>query len=378
MEEVDSSSIRVSGMQFAYDAQSPLFVDFNLKILPGSRCLLVGANGSGKTTLLKILAGKHMVGGRDVVRVLNSSAFHDTNLVCNGDLSYLGGSWSKTIGSAGDVPLQGDFSAEHMIFGVDGVDPVRREKLIELLDIDLQWRMHKVSDGQRRRVQICMGLLHPFQVLLLDEITVDLDVVARLDLLDFFKEECEQGDVPLQGDFSAEHMIFGVDGVDPVRREKLIELLDIDLQWRMHKVSDGQRRRVQICMGLLHPFQVLLLDEITVDLDVVARLDLLDFFKEECEQRGATIVYATHIYDGLETWATDLAYIQDGVLKRTDKLSELGELKNSANLLSVVESWLRSETKHEKKKPINPPQIQKTSPFDSSPFKSSRHMAYYR
>jgi hypothetical protein len=24
----------------------------------------------------------------------------------------------------------------------------------------------------------------------------------------------------------------------------------------MHKVSDGQRRRVQICMGLLHPYKV--------------------------------------------------------------------------------------------------------------------------
>lgn len=52
-------------------------------------------------------------------------------------------------------------------------------------------------------------------------------------------------------------MIMAVEGADPARREKLIELLDIDLQWRMHKVSDGQRRRVQICMGLLHPFQVL-------------------------------------------------------------------------------------------------------------------------
>lgn len=55
---------------------------------------------AGKTTLLKILAGKHMVGGRDVVRVLNNSAFHDTQLVCSGDLAYLGGSWSKTVGSA--------------------------------------------------------------------------------------------------------------------------------------------------------------------------------------------------------------------------------------------------------------------------------------
>ncbi|CAI9107608.1 OLC1v1007003C1 [Oldenlandia corymbosa var. corymbosa] len=188
----ESSSVQVNGMQFGYDIQTPLFFDFTINISSGSRCLLVGSNGSGKTTLLKILAGKHMVGGRDVVRVLNLSAFHDTNLVCGGDLAYLGDSWSRTVGSAGEIPLQGDFSAEHMIFGVEGVDPIRREKLIELLDIDLNWRMHKVSDGQRRRVQICMGLLHPFKVLLLDEVTVDLDVVARMDLLEFFKEECEE------------------------------------------------------------------------------------------------------------------------------------------------------------------------------------------
>lgn len=90
-------------------------------------------------------------------------------------------------------------------------------------------------------------------------------------------------------------------------------------------------------------------------------------------------MYATHIFDGLETWATDLAYIQDGELRRTEKLSELAELKNFPNLLSVVESWLRSETKTEKKKPVHPPaRISETSPFDASPFRSSRHMAYYR
>ncbi|KAL6564484.1 ABC transporter I member 19 [Orobanche minor] len=285
--EDDLYSIQVSGMQFSYDAHSPLFFNFDLNISRGSRCLLIGANGSGKTTLLRILAGKHMVGGKDVVRVLNSSAFHDTSLVCSGDLAYLGESWRKTVGSAGELPLQGDFSAEHMIFGVEGVDPVRRDKLIELLDINLHWRMHKVSDGQRRRVQICMGLLHPYKVLLLDEVTVDLDVVARM--------------------------------------------------------------------------------------------DLLEFFKEECEKRGATIVYATHIFDGLETWATDLVYVQDGVLKKSDKLAELQELKHKLNLLSVVESWLRSETKIEKKKTVSSPsQIQKSSPFDASPFRSSRHMVYYR
>ncbi|KAF8091308.1 hypothetical protein N665_0448s0024 [Sinapis alba] len=271
-------AIRVSGMQFSYDIQDPIFFDFSLDLPAGSRCLLVGANGSGKTTLLKILAGKHMVGGKNIVQVLNRSAFHDTDLVCSGDLSYLGGSWSKTAGSAGDIPLQGDFSAEHMIFGVEGIDPERRDKLIDLLDINLKWRMHKVSDGQRRRVQICMGLLHPFKVLLLDEVTVDLDVVARM--------------------------------------------------------------------------------------------DLLEFFKEECEQRGATIVYATHIFDGLETWASHLAYIHGGVLKLSAKLKEIKDLETSPNLLSVVENWLRSETKVEKKT--------KKKPVTTSPFMSSRQMAYYR
>ena len=60
--------------------------------------------------------------------------------------------------------------------------------------------------------------------------------------------------------------------------------------------------------------QVLLLDEITVDMDVVGRLDLLDFFIEECEQRGATLLYATHIFDGLEKWVTHVAYVADGAL----------------------------------------------------------------
>lgn len=51
-------------------------------------------------------------------------------------------------------------------------------------------------------------------------------------------------------------MIHGVEGVDPKRRQQLIDLLDIDLQWRLNRVSDGQRRRVQICMGLLKPYKV--------------------------------------------------------------------------------------------------------------------------
>ncbi len=58
--------------------------------------------------------------------------------------------------------------------------------------------------------------------------------------------------------------------------------------------------------------QVLLLDEITVDLDVLGRADLMRSLKEECATRGATIIYATHIFDGLEFWPSHLAYLAQG------------------------------------------------------------------
>lgn len=45
----------------------------------------------------------------------------------------------------------------------------------------------QLSDGQRRRVQIFLQLLRPSEILLLDEITTDLDVLARQDFLQFLK-----------------------------------------------------------------------------------------------------------------------------------------------------------------------------------------------
>ena len=59
---------------------------------------------------------------------------------------------------------------------------------------------------------------------------------------------------------------------------------------------------------------MLLMDEITVDLDVLVRRDLLAYLKRDCERRSATVVYATHIFDGLDGWPTHLLHICDGRL----------------------------------------------------------------
>ncbi|CCH40969.1 Spermidine/putrescine import ATP-binding protein potA [Wickerhamomyces ciferrii] len=106
------------------------------------------------------------------------------------------------------------------------------------------------------------------------------------------------------------------------RRDELVKLLDIDLSWRMHQVSDGERRRVQLAMGLLKPWKVLLLDEVTVDLDVLVRSRLLSFLKNETETRQCSIIYATHIFDGLGKWPTNVIHIQSGKILKNLKYNK--------------------------------------------------------
>src|SRR4051812_43229375 len=76
----------------------------------------------------------------------------------------------------------------------------------------------------------------------------------------------------------------------PERVKELIQIMDINPKWRMHQISDGERRRVQLVLGLIKPWTLLLMDEVTVDLDVLVRADLLEFLKRETERRDATIV----------------------------------------------------------------------------------------
>ncbi len=48
----------------------------------------------------------------------------------------------------------------------------------------------------------------------------------------------------------------------------------------------------------------------------------MTFLRDECEQRGACVVYATHIFDGLESWPTHVAYVARGKLQMVKRVRE--------------------------------------------------------
>ncbi|ANB15241.1 putative ATP-binding cassette family ATPase CAF16 [Sugiyamaella lignohabitans] len=147
-----------------------------------SRTLLIGANGAGKSTLLKILAGKTLAKNGQVF-IDGQDPFRDGV----SGITYLGTEW------AGNPMVRRDIPVTLLLASIGGdLFPERRELLVDILDIDLRWHMHAVSDGERRRVQLAMGLLRPWNILLLDEVTVDLDVLVRARLLDFLRNETNQ------------------------------------------------------------------------------------------------------------------------------------------------------------------------------------------
>eukprot|EP00940_MAST-03C_sp_MAST-3C-sp2_P001413 g1413.t1 len=202
-------AVLIRNLDFSYKSKQVL-TKINLTLPLGARCLLVGDNGAGKTTLLRILGGKHHIDDADSkLSILGQESMFSPKL--NLLRSYLGGDWGKrTVAFVGyGVPMTADIRVENMMKDLQDKFPKRKERLYNLLDIDPQWNMSEVSDGQRRRVQIMLGLIRPFELLLLDEITTDLDVVTRQDLLKFLREETEERKVTI---VYATHIFDGLDG----------------------------------------------------------------------------------------------------------------------------------------------------------------------
>ena len=60
-----------------------------------------------------------------------------------------------------------------------------------------------------------------------------------------------------------------------------------------------------------------------MDLDVLARSRLLAFLLAETHSRPCTIVYATHIMDGLSGWPTHLVHMALGSVKQFGTVEDL-------------------------------------------------------
>ncbi len=179
--------IEIKNLRFDYD-NKPIFTDLSLDLYSNHCYILAGLNGCGKSTLMKIISGKCLC-EYDKVKVLGKDPFRDTTL--NNDIAYIDNNWgTQTVAYSGyNVPLQSSLQVKDMMKALKLKYPERNNELLELLDINPEWRLNAVSEGQRKRVQLYLNLIKPFKVCLLDEITVNLDLLVKDRFMNYLKLE---------------------------------------------------------------------------------------------------------------------------------------------------------------------------------------------
>ena len=158
----------------------------SVTVRAGERVVLVGTNGSGKTTLLRMVSGLLEPSGGEVEVAGDPAGSIDARAA----VSYL----------PDDPVLYDDLSlAEHVEFvarlhEAEGWED-RSAYLLDRLDLssrvdDLPARF---SRGLRQKTSLVLGLVRPFEVLVVDEPFVGLDQSGKAALLDLLDDAADSG-----------------------------------------------------------------------------------------------------------------------------------------------------------------------------------------
>ena len=162
----------------------------SFRVQPGQIYGLLGANGAGKTTTLRLLAtllkptrGEATVGGFDIAREPEKVRAH---------VGFL----------AASTALYGRLTAREMVayfgelHGMTG--PAIRARIQQLADdLDmhefLDRRCDKFSTGMKQKTSIARTLVHDPAVMIFDEPTLGLDVMAARAVVRFVRECRDRG-----------------------------------------------------------------------------------------------------------------------------------------------------------------------------------------
>lgn len=109
--------------------------------------------------------------------------------------------------------------------------------------------------------------------------------------------------------------MYGVAPTDArPRGHELFDQLELDGLWQRtcESLSGGQRRRLDIAMGLVHSPGLVFLDEPTTGLDPQSRANLWEHIAGLRSQRGATVFLTTHYLDEADALCDRILIIDNG------------------------------------------------------------------
>lgn len=132
--------------------------------------------------------------------------------------------------------------------------------------------------------------------------------------------------------------LWGIEGKEASEKIDLLvekfglkQSVDRKIRW----LSYGLRRRLQVAREFLHDAELLILDEPTVGMDVLARHTFLEFCKEQAVS-GRTVFFTTHVVSEAEYICDRIAVIHRGKIIALDSPKELKKRYTDVKGVSVT------------------------------------------
>lgn len=207
------------------------------------------------------------------------------------------------------------------VAAVDGVD-------IDVAEGEVVGFLGPNGAGKTTTLRMLTTLLRPTggeaTVAGYDVVTQSKEVRRRIG---YVSQVGSAGSQPRAGDEVVDHaMLYGMSRADATTQAKsLFDELELDGLWdrKPAQMSGGQRRRLDVVMGLVHTPSLVFLDEPTTGLDPQARANLWQHIRGLRERRGATVFLTTHYLDEADALSDRIVIIDHGKIVAEDTAENL-------------------------------------------------------
>ncbi len=152
----------------------------SLTVKPGTITGLIGQNGSGKTTTFKAILGLVKIDSGDI-SIFNKNI----NLLTNEDKQYIGALLADS-GFSGYLTINDIIPILKNMY--QHFDSNRFISLCQQFDLPLNKPIKEFSLGMKTKLKVIIACNHQAKLLILDEPTSTLDVIARDEILDLLRD----------------------------------------------------------------------------------------------------------------------------------------------------------------------------------------------